>query len=76
MSVVICDKCTAAIDSDFDVECFIQDYDEVLCKSCRDNRDERAYDRQQQSLMDGDHLETKQKLDQQLRQIGRGHLCR
>lgn len=40
------------------------------------NRDEAAYDRQQQSLMDGDHLECKVKQDQELRDAGRGHLVR
>lgn len=75
MSIVCCDTCGKQIDSDMDVECFNQ-FDEVECRSCRDNRDERAYERQQQSLMDGDHLATKVKEDQQLIAAGRGHLVR
>lgn len=74
MSVIACDKCGEQIDSDIDVECFSAILDEALCKSCRDNADEAAYERQQQRLMDGDHLETKVKEDQQLRDAGRGHL--
>lgn len=42
----------------------------------QDNRDEAAYDRQQQSLMDGDHLKVQVKEDQQLRDAGRGHLVK
>lgn len=76
MSIVHCDKCGEQIDSDRDVECFDTEIDEVLCKGCRDNRDELAYDRRQQALMDGDHLEAKAKEDQQLRDAGRGHLVR
>lgn len=75
MSIVICEKCDKKIDSDLDVDCFTE-YDETLCRSCRDNRDEAAYERQQQSLMDGDHLQAKVKEDQQLRDAGRGHLVR
>lgn len=40
----------------------------------RDNQDEVAYERQQQSLMDGDHLVSKVQEDEQLRLAGRGHL--
>ena len=80
MSVVTCDKCNKQIDTDFDVDCYDTDeykaYGEVICQSCRDNRDELAYERQQQSLMDGDHLEAKVKQDQELRAAGRGHLVR
>lgn len=76
MSIVHCDECGKQIDSDCDVECFDEDSDEVLCRSCRDNRDELAYERQQQSLMDGDHLERQIKEDQQLRDAGRWHLVR
>lgn len=53
MSIVICDHCDRAIDSDFDCDCFIENpYDSkdttVLCENCR----ERAWDRQQESLME------------------------
>ena len=36
MSIVICDNCTAWIDTDFDVECFIEDLS--ICESCRENQ--------------------------------------
>lgn len=75
VSIVICERCDKRIDSDFDVECFTP-YDEVMCQSCRDNRNEIAYDRQQQAAMDGDHLETKVKQDRELIAAGRGHLVR
>lgn len=75
MSIVHCDSCGKQIDSDMDVECF-NEFDEVECKSCRDNRAERAYERQQQAAMDGDRLERQVKEDQQLRDAGRGHLVK
>jgi hypothetical protein len=74
MSIVCCDTCNRQIDTDLDVGCLIEEYDEMMCRSCRDNRDEAAYERQQQRLMDGDHLERKIKEDQELRDAGRGHL--
>jgi hypothetical protein len=54
MSMVTCDHCDAYIDSDFDPDCFIENpYDSkdttILCEPCR----ERAYDRYQESLMEG-----------------------
>lgn len=76
MSIVHCDSCGKQIDSDMDVECFTPILDEVACKSCRDNADELAYERQQQRLMDGDHLEIEVKQNQQLRDAGRGHLVK
>ena len=45
-------------------------------REAKANRDEAAYDRRQQSLMDGDHLVSKVKEDQKLRDAGRGHLVR
>ena len=53
MSVVVCDHCETYIDSDKDCDCFIVNpYDlndiTTLCEPCR----EKAYDRQQESLME------------------------
>ncbi len=53
MSIVTCDHCDAYIDSDFDCDCFIENpYDSkdttILCERCR----ERAYDREQERLME------------------------
>lgn len=57
MSIVICDTCERQVDSDKDLYCFMEDpfhstkgsYEEVMCENCR----EAAYDRQQESLMEG-----------------------
>ncbi len=54
MSIVICDRCDCWIDSDDDGDCFIENpYNAkdttVLCEPCR----ERAWDRQQEDLMEG-----------------------
>ena len=70
---IVCDKCYQPISS-LDPTSIEDEYGEVVCRDCRDNRDEVAYERQQQSLMDGDHLERQVKEDQQLRDAGRGHL--
>lgn len=72
MSIVTCEDCDEQIDSDFE-DCFEAD-GTVLCDSCRDNRDEAAYDRQQTKLMEGPP-DTRRE-DQQLRDAGRGHLVR
>jgi hypothetical protein len=72
---IVCDKCYTPI-SCLDPTSIEDEYGEVVCQDCRDNRDEAAYERQQQSLMDGDHLERQVKEDQQLRDAGRGHLVR
>lgn len=71
-----CDRCGHVVYTAIDTASLDTDYDEVVCKSCRDNRDERAYECQQQAAMDGDHLERQIKEDQQLRDAGRGHLVR
>jgi hypothetical protein len=39
MSMVRCDQCSRAIDSDDDPDCFIEE-DRVLCESCRDEQEE------------------------------------
>lgn len=54
MSMVNCDCCDRYIDSDDDGDCFIENpYDSkdtrIMCEPCR----ERAYDQQQESLMEG-----------------------
>jgi predicted RNA-binding Zn-ribbon protein involved in translation (DUF1610 family) len=53
VSIVTCEDCNKPIDSDLDIECF-DDLNSgiVRCKSCRENRDEAAYDRQQEKLME------------------------
>ncbi len=60
MSMVICERCDRAIDSDDDPGCFIDNAgwcaDEIACESCR----ERAYDAQQERLMAGDGPPTMQ----------------
>lgn len=53
MSIVVCDHCERYIDSDFDCDCFIENpYDSrdvtTLCENCR----ERAYEEQQERLME------------------------
>jgi predicted RNA-binding Zn-ribbon protein involved in translation (DUF1610 family) len=49
VSIVTCEDCDKSIDSDLDVECFDDlNIGIVRCKSCRENRDEAAYDRQQE----------------------------
>lgn len=53
MSVVNCDRCDTYIDSDDDPDCFIENpYDSkdttILCEPCR----EKAYDREQERLME------------------------
>lgn len=53
MSMILCESCEHPVDSDDDPDCFTE-YDEVLCESCRQNREEAAYDRAQESLMSGD----------------------
>jgi hypothetical protein len=46
MSVIRCDKCSRLIDSDEDLECFIQviydgaTWDAVRCEVCRDREEE------------------------------------
>ena len=57
MSIVICDHCEAYIDSDDDGDCFIDNpYDSrdttTLCEHCR----EKAYEAQQERLMEGGEL--------------------
>ena len=42
MSMEICERCSASIDTDFDVECYVEnpanpDDVLVLCPSCRDD---------------------------------------
>lgn len=54
MSLIPCEHCDAMIDSDDDPGCFIDNpYDSrdttILCEPCR----ERAYERHQESLMEG-----------------------
>ena len=53
MSMVICEDCDAAIDSDHDAECFVETGNmrrlhqtTVLCENCR----ERRWDRQQEDM--------------------------
>ena len=49
----VCDDCerdTLKRDKCYDVD------GSDLCRSCYDNRQERAYERQHERLMDGDHL--------------------
>jgi ribosomal protein L37E len=53
MSMVICERCDAPIDSDADPGCFVETGNmrrlhetTIMCESCR----ERAYDRQQEDL--------------------------
>lgn len=53
MSICVCDRCDAYIDSDKDQYCFIENpYDAkdvtTLCEPCR----EAAYDREQERLME------------------------
>lgn len=53
MSIVICEHCDSPIDSDDDPGCFIDNpYNSrdttIVCEGCR----ERAYERQQESLME------------------------
>lgn len=73
---VHCDKCGKQVFTAMDPASLEDEYCEVICRDCRDNRDELAYERQQQAAMDGDHLEIQIKEDQQLRDAGRGHLVR
>jgi len=45
MSMVICDKCNALVDSDFDTDCFIEHLgtkfpDTIACERCREDMDE------------------------------------
>jgi DNA-directed RNA polymerase subunit RPC12/RpoP len=70
-----CDKCGKQVFTAIDPESLDTDYDEVVCKSCRDKHDEAAYDRQQQRLMEDGPPDTS-KADQELRDAGRGHLVR
>ena len=54
---VICDHCEIIIDTEHEKHSLMTDpwgkpTGERLCENCQ----ERAYDRHQQSLMDGDHL--------------------
>lgn len=50
MSICVCDHCDSYIDSDKDQYCFCDDPsgETILCENCR----ERAYDRQQEALME------------------------
>lgn len=57
-------------------DCEEDEFGDNVCKSCRDNRDEAAYDRQQERLMEGPDTSVQDRLDQQLRDAGRGHLVR
>ncbi len=36
MSMAICDKCGAPVDSDDDPECFENDKNQCICESCRE----------------------------------------
>lgn len=52
MSMVICEHCDRFVDSDDEPHCFVDQPDgstEVICENCQ----EAAYDRQQESLMEG-----------------------
>lgn len=54
MSICVCERCDAYIDSDTDQHCFCENpYDSrdttIVCENCR----ERAYDAHQESLMEG-----------------------
>jgi hypothetical protein len=73
---IVCDKCYKPIGSTD--PCSIEDaFGEVICQDCRDNADEIAYERQQEKLMeDGPDTAIQERLDQQLRDAGRGHLVR
>ena len=51
MSVVICEKCDAQIDSDFDCDCFVEVGNMrrlhktiVLCENCRDYEEYLRYE--------------------------------
>jgi hypothetical protein len=53
MSICVCERCDAYIDSDNDPNCFCDNpYDSrdttIVCENCR----ERAYDEHQESLME------------------------
>jgi hypothetical protein len=71
---IVCDKCYKPI-SRIDPASIEDEYGEVVCQDCRDNRDEAAYDRQQEKLMEEGPPDTS-KADQELRDAGRGHLVR
>jgi hypothetical protein len=74
MSLVICEVCDRLLNTDLDVEC-LNEFDEVVCKLCRDNRDEAAYERQQEKIMeDGGVDDTTYRRDMKL--AGRGHLLK
>lgn len=57
MSMCVCERCAAYIDSDFDLECFVEVgnmrrlHDTIiLCERCRDEREEELeYERSRES---------------------------
>ena len=36
MSCLHCDRCSRLIDSDYDLDCFVNDGDYIVCETCRD----------------------------------------
>jgi len=81
MSIETCDKCSEPFETAHDAELFLdrfyQEYGDIYCRSCRDNRDERLWTEQQERLMEeGPDTSVKDRLDQELRNAGRGHLVR
>lgn len=44
MSTVLCDHCSRVIDSDFDIDCFVEvlgfDQSLIACSTCRDRMEE------------------------------------
>ncbi len=63
-----CDKCGKPTDAQED------EYGEIICRSCRDNMDELAYERHQERLMEDGIDDSQYRRD--MIDAGRGHLVR
>lgn len=76
MSMLNCEDCDKLIDTDLDVEALDDDCSGIVrCRSCRDNRDEAAYERQQEKLMESGGVDDST-YRRDMIEAGRGHLLR
>lgn len=65
MSMILCDKCDRAIDTDEDPDCFTE-FDSIRCESCRENEAEAAYERFCEAFHDGGDTSFKSLQQQQI----------
>lgn len=71
---IVCDKCYKGISS-IDPYGAEDEYGDVICQDCRERRDEAAYERHQEKLMEDGGLDDSA-YRRDLIQAGRGHLLK